>query len=62
MKSFTKEKWKECLMRGEWEKLGQTEDLEDMAKDFTVIVTEALDECAPIKKFKINRNYKSNYK
>ena len=28
-----------------------------MTKEFTGIVTKALDECAPIKKFKINKNY-----
>ena len=48
MKKSTTKIWKECLTRGEWEKIGQTEDIEDMAKDFTGIVTKALDECAPI--------------
>ena len=29
-----------------------------MTKDFTNLVIEALDKCAPTKKFKINSNYK----
>ena len=28
MKNITTEIWKECLTRGEWEKIGQTEDIE----------------------------------
>ena len=42
----------------EWERLAETEDLEDMTKDFSELITEALDQCAPMKEFKLNTNYK----
>ena len=58
MKNFTKEGWTECLAQKRWEKIGETEEVEEMAKIFTEITKEALDEYAPIKKFKINMNYK----
>jgi hypothetical protein len=35
MKEFTKEKWMDCLAGREWERLAETEDLEDMTKDFS---------------------------
>ncbi len=59
MKNFTNDGWKECLPKKEWEKLGETEDVEKMAKEFTEIIVEALDECAPVKRFKISQHYKS---
>ena len=42
MKNFTNEKWKECLAKKRQEKLGETEDVEKMGKDFTDIMKEAL--------------------
>ena len=57
MKEFTKEKWKECLVRRNWEKLANTENIKIMSKDFTELVKESQDECAPVKKIKINTNY-----
>ena len=59
MKNFSSENWKETLAQKAWEKIGETEDLEEMAKEFTDIVVQALDECAPVKRFKISQNYKS---
>ena len=35
------------------------EDLVGMAKDFAVKVPKALEDCAPIKKFKINKERKT---
>ena len=58
MKKFTKEGWINCLTPKGWEKIGETEDVEEMAKNFTETMQEALDEYAPIKKFKINTSYK----
>ena len=57
MNDFTKDKWK-CLTKKELDKLARTENIEKMTKDFTYLITEALDECAQLKKFKINTNYK----
>ena len=62
MKNFTKEKWNISLARRRWEKIGQTEDVNEMAKILEEQVTEALDECAPIKEFKIRKNHKFGLK
>ena len=58
MKDFTTEKWKESLARMEWERLARTENVEEMTENFTNVITEALDECAPLMEYKINTNYK----
>lgn len=58
MKEFTKEKWNKCLADKAWETLAETEDVEKMAGNFTTLITEALDECAPVRRFKVNKNYK----
>ena len=58
MSDFTTQKWKDCLAQKRWEKLGETEEIEIMSKNFTDLVTEALEECAPMTKFKIGTNYK----
>ena len=35
MKNFPKEKWNKCPAQKAWEKIGETEDIEKMANDFT---------------------------
>ena len=42
MKDFTKEKWIECLAMKEWERLGETGEVETMAEHFTEIRQEKL--------------------
>lgn len=42
MKDFTVQKWKDCLIQKRWERLGETEDVEEMSKDLTYLITEAL--------------------
>jgi hypothetical protein len=39
--------------------LGRTEDINEMAENFTNNVKTALDVCAPWKKVKIHQNFKS---
>ena len=58
MKNFTKENWNRSLARGEWEKIGQTEDVNEMAAILNEQITKSLDECAPMKEFKIRKNHK----
>ena len=58
MKNFTQTGWKECLAAKRWERLGETEDVEEMAKFFNETVVEALDECAPVKTVIIKPGYK----
>ena len=62
LKGFTKEKWNESLARKRWEAIGETEDVNEMAKIFNRHIQEALDECAPVKEFKIRKNYRSGLK
>jgi hypothetical protein len=58
MKNFTQQKWTRCLAVKEWEDLGKTEDVNEMAQYFNNRVVQALDECAPWKNIKIQKNYK----
>ena len=62
MKNFTKENWNRSLAKGEWEKIGQTEDVNVMAEVLNEQITIALDECAPIKEFQIRRNHRFGLK
>ena len=62
MKNFTKENWNRSLAKGEWEKIGQTEDVNVMAEVLNEQITIALDECAPMKEFKIRRNHRFGLK
>ena len=50
MKNFTKENWNRSLARGEWEKINQTEDVNEMAAILKEQIIKSLDECAPMKK------------
>ena len=59
MKNFTQQKWLECLAGKQWEDLGRTEDINEMAEDFNKKIKEALDACAPWKNVKIRQYYKS---
>ena len=58
MKNVTPRTWNESLSKRNWETLGETEDPEKMVKLFTDIVTEALDECAPVRTFTIKPGYR----
>ena len=58
MKNFTQEKWKQQLAMKDWEKIGETEDVNEMAQHFNEQVIEALDECAPIKEMKVRQMYR----
>ena len=49
MKNFTQSNWIQSLDETEWEKLGETEDVNTMAECFNANVTKALDICAPLK-------------
>ena len=58
MKNFTREKWKISLAKKIWEAIGEMENVAKMAEIFNMQVTEALDECAPMKEIKIRRHHK----
>ena len=55
---FHTKKWTGCLAGKQWEDLGKTEDVNEMAQYFNNRVVQALDECAPWKNIKIQKNYK----
>ena len=47
MKDFTKAKWNRSLVERRWERIGETEDIEEMTNTFNELVLDALDEFAP---------------
>ena len=57
MKNFTQEKWLQHLAGKNWEAIGETENIEEMAKKFSGLMNEALDEQAPIKNVSIRPGY-----
>ena len=57
MKNFTQEKWLQHLAGKNWEAIGETENIEEMAKKFSGLMNEALDELAPIKNVSIRPGY-----
>ena len=58
MKNYTKEKWEECLSTKDWSQISDVTELEDKVKVYNRMITEALDEVAPIKTFKVKSQYK----
>ena len=58
MKNFTQANWNECLSEQEWEKLGLTEDPNEMAKHFNDNIIQALDKCAPKRIIKVHLAHK----
>ena len=54
VKHLTKESWSESLIMKNWEDLGQTDDVDEMAVKMNIHVLDALDQCAPVKTFKSN--------
>ena len=57
MKNFNEEVWNDAQRKKNWEELDLINDLDDQVKKFTDMVTEALDEVAPVRSFKIKSNY-----
>ena len=55
---FTKEKWKDGLINKEWENLANTENLDEMTACLNKHITDALDECASMKTFKVREQHK----
>ena len=56
-RNFNAERFRKDLANLPWEHLGRTEDVDEMVSIFTELVTEALDKEAPVKTFKIPKNY-----
>ena len=57
MKNATPKSWNESLAKRKWELLRETDNPNQMAIIFTEMVTEALDECAPLRTFTIKPGY-----
>ena len=58
MKNFTRTRWIDCLRNIDWTTVSSTSDVNERAQAFTDEVNRALDECAPLKRFKIRQYYK----
>jgi hypothetical protein len=58
MKNFTQSNWIQSLVETEWEKLGETEDVNEMAECFNANVTKTLDICVPLKTITIHSHHK----
>ena len=58
MKNFTKTRWFDCLRNRDWSKISYINDVEKKAEEFTNQVNIALDECVPLKQFKIKESFK----
>jgi hypothetical protein len=58
MKNFTQTRWIDTLRSRDWSKISSLKDVNEMTEEFTKELTKALDECAPLKKFKIRDHYK----
>ena len=57
-KNYTPEAFQKALIQQPWEKLGETEDVNEMLSLYEDFNTRALDLVAPVKTFKIQSNYK----
>ena len=58
MKNFTKTRWIDCLRNRDWSNVKSKTDVNEKAAALTEEINKALDECAPLKKFKVRQNYK----
>ena len=58
MKNFTKTRWIDCLRNRDWSNVKSKTDANEKAAALTEEINKALDECAPLKKFKVRQNYK----
>ena len=58
MRNFNEKSWNEILGKHDWNSLEKIEDLDDLVKIFTDLVTESLDEIAPFKSFTEKSHYK----
>ena len=56
MKNFNATSWNANLATKNWEKIGETENVSEMATTFAKLMNEALDEIAPLKTF-TNKDY-----
>ena len=58
MKNFTQTRWIDALRNRDWSGISSLVDVNDKTKEFTSELTKALDECSPMKKFKVRENFK----
>ena len=58
MRNFTQANWNKCLSKQEWEKLGLTEDPNEMAKYFNDNVIHALDKYFPKRTINVHLAHK----
>ncbi len=57
MKNFNTTNWNLCLASRDWESIGAMTEVDEMAKQFSILVNEALDDIAPLKKVTCKPGY-----
>jgi hypothetical protein len=57
MKNFNTTNWNLCLATRDWESIGTMTEVDEMAKQFSILVNEALDDIAPLKKVTCKPGY-----
>ena len=57
-KLLTKESWNQNLIMKNWENLCETDNIDEMAEKMNEHIIAALDQCAPVKTFKIRNQNK----
>ena len=58
MKNFTKTRWLDCLRARNWDRIYQLTDVNEQTAEITKEINLALDECAPLKRFKTRDHYR----
>ena len=52
------EYWNRCFANKDWSTIEDRANVQDKVTEFTTLISEALDELAPVKSFTIKSNYK----
>ena len=58
LKNFNEKAWNESLAKRDWSIRDDCENVNEMAKEFTDLITETLDEIARMKTFTVKSYYK----
>ena len=58
MKNFSVEAWNECLENKDWSQIEECAEVDEEVQVFTKLITEALDEVAPVKTFSVRSHFR----
>ena len=57
-KHYTKGAWNAALARNKWDNINESDNIEEMTAQLNSMVTKTLDECVPLKTFKVREQHK----